>query len=141
MTHRTAKGACILAISTILTLPLGVYDCWAKVIQVPGDVTTIQAGINAAANGDTVEVSPGTYIENINFNGKLITVTSRGGPTVTIIDGSAKDSVVSFKSSESALTELAGFTLKNGSAGSDNFLQGGGIFYQLFFAHNFGKCG
>ena len=33
---------------------------------------TIQAGINAAENSDTVFVAAGTYTENINFNGKNI---------------------------------------------------------------------
>ena len=46
------------------------------VINVPGDFPTIQAGIDAANNDDTVEVSPGTYFENIDFKGKLITVMS-----------------------------------------------------------------
>lgn len=45
-------------------------------IHVPGDQPTIQAAINAANTGDTVLVSNGTYQENINFNGKAITVTS-----------------------------------------------------------------
>src|ERR1700749_2538142 len=49
--------------------------------------TTIQSGIDAAANGDTVLVAPGTYNEHIDFKGKLITVTSSGGASVTTIDG------------------------------------------------------
>ena len=61
-----------------------------QTIHVPADQPTIQAAINAASNGDTVLVAPGTYLENINFNGKSITVTSSGGPSVTIIDGNAK---------------------------------------------------
>jgi hypothetical protein len=48
----------------------------ATIINVPVPYTTIQAGITASANGDTVLVQPGTYVENINYNGKLITVGS-----------------------------------------------------------------
>ena len=39
-------------------------------IHVPADQVTIQAAINAASNGDTVVVEPGTYVEKINFLGK-----------------------------------------------------------------------
>jgi hypothetical protein len=60
----------------------------AATVNVPAQQTSIQDGINAAASGDIVLVAPGTYFENINFNGKAITVTSSGGPAVTKIDGS-----------------------------------------------------
>jgi len=57
-------------------------------IHVPGDQPTIQAGINAAHNGDTVLVAPGTYHEHLDYSRKRITVTSESGPSVTVIDGS-----------------------------------------------------
>ncbi len=93
-------------------------------INVPADVPTIQAAINAASNGDTVLVAPGTYTENINFSGKAITLKSSGGPSVTTIDGSAKGTVVTFNSGETTNSQLSGFTIRNGF---QNGLSGGGI--------------
>ena len=97
--------------------------------NVPDTYPTIQAGIDAAINGDTVLVQPGTYVENINFNGKLITVGSLYLTTnnfqhvlTTIIDGNNDDPVVSIISGEDSTAVLIGFTITNGYA---NY--GGGI--------------
>jgi parallel beta-helix repeat protein len=87
-----------------------------NVINVPANQTTIQAAINAANSGDTVLVAPGTYVENINFNGKAITVTSSGGPSVTTIDGGANGSVVTFNTGETNQSILSGFTIQHGSS-------------------------
>ena len=80
---------------------------------------TVQEGINAAAGGDTVLVAEGTYVENINFNGKAITVrsTNSDDPAVvaaTIIDGNQNGSVVRFWSGEGPTSVLKGFTIRNG---------------------------
>jgi len=105
----------------------------SAVIEVPKDYPTIQAAIDAAVNGDTVLVAPGTYVENIDFKGKAITVSSSGGTTVTVIDGNQFGSVVTFENSEGLNTVLQGFTLSNG-IGNDNYFPGccnsvgGGIF-------------
>ena len=54
----------------------------ASIIRVPADQPTIQSAISAASNGDTVQVAAGTYVENLNFSGKAISVTSVQGPAV-----------------------------------------------------------
>ncbi|MDQ2844261.1 MAG: hypothetical protein M3Y72_25115, partial [Acidobacteriota bacterium] len=64
-------------------------------IRVPQDYPTIQAAVDAAQNGDTVLVSPGTYHENIKLNMKAITVTSgatsSAGAANTIISAPTAD--------------------------------------------------
>jgi len=81
-----------------------------------GDYPTIQQGINAAIDGDLVSVLPGTYNENINFNGKDIEVIgNETNPSQVIIDGGATGPCVSFDSGEPSTTVLSGFTLTNGS--------------------------
>jgi parallel beta-helix repeat protein len=99
----------------------------AAVIRVPADQPTIQAAIAAAVNGDIVQVAPGTYIENINFLGKAIQVSSDLGPQVSVIDGNQAGPVVTFNTGEGPQSALNGFTLKNGKAGASPALRGGGI--------------
>ncbi|MGY8783696.1 MAG: tandem-95 repeat protein, partial [Fidelibacterota bacterium] len=82
---------------------------------------TIQYGINESSNGDTVKVSEGTYIENINFNGKNIVLIGDSKET-TIIDGGQNGGVVTFNSMESDAL-IKNFTITNGL----NFPKGGGI--------------
>jgi hypothetical protein len=86
----------------------------ASVIHVPADQLTIQAAINAASAGDTVLVSPGTYTEKINFNGKAITVKSSGGASVTTITSTSPGTIVTFQSGEVATSILEGFSIKGG---------------------------
>ena len=91
-------------------------------IEIPGDYSTIQAGIDAASDGDTVLVSPGTYVENINYGGKNIVVIGEDMET-TIIDGNQSGSVVTITGGEDTTAVLNGFTIQNGSAD-----YGGGIY-------------
>jgi hypothetical protein len=125
---------------------IGMSSGIAKIINVPSGYSTIQYGINAAVNGDTVLVAPGTYYENINFYGKKILVTSRyyqnndvNFITSTIINGSKPfqpdtASCVLFISGEDSSSIFQGFTVTGGkgtawkdehSAGT--YLEGGGI--------------
>jgi parallel beta-helix repeat protein len=89
----------------------------AATLNVPGSYATIQEAINNANAGDTVLVADGTYLENINFLGKAITVRSENGAATTIIDGNALSSVVTFYSGEGADSVLDGFSVTNGTSG------------------------
>ncbi|TSA27319.1 T9SS C-terminal target domain-containing protein [bacterium] len=106
----------------------------ATIINIPADQPTIQAGINIADDGDIVLVQPGTYIENINYSGKLITVASLFLTTQdtsyisqTIIDGNQNGSVVTFGSGEDSTAVLIGFKITNGQGSGSWTYTGGGI--------------
>jgi hypothetical protein len=108
-----------LAGRAVLVLLLAACANAGNVIHVPADQPSIQAGIDASANGDTVLVAAGVYYEIINFHGKAIIVTSEQGAGLTVIDGQALDSVATFVSGEGLDSVLAGFTLQNGRSGFD----------------------
>ncbi len=83
------------------------------VVGQKGDFATISEALAASGTGDSIAVMPGTYYENIDFNGINIVIESTNGPEVTIIDGGGTDSVVRMYGQESST--LRGFTIQNGS--------------------------
>jgi len=112
--------------AVILVLPT---TALSTTIYVPDDYSTIQGAIDASSNGDAVVVRPGTYLENIDFVGKMITVQSEQGAAVTTIDGNQAGSVVAFQTGENENSRLDGFTITNGSGTFYfSFYRGGGTF-------------
>ncbi len=55
------------------------------VIHVPADQPTIQAGIDAAVNSDTVLVAAGDYPEHLVFASVSLVLLSSEGDSVTFI--------------------------------------------------------
>ncbi len=108
---------------TLLASTLTSISAHATTINVPADQPTIQNAIDAAMDGDLVLVAPGTYVENIDFIDKAITVMSEEGAEVTIIDGNQAGSVVTFANGDTGTALLQGFTIRSGYA-----LEGGGIY-------------
>ena len=95
-----------------------------------GNFQTVQAAIDAVSDGDIITVAPGTYVENIYFDGKNIVLRSEDpeDPDVvdtTILDGGGVGSVVTFDGSEDASCELSGFTITNGESGYGAGIYGG----------------
>ncbi len=92
----------------------------------------IQEAINAASDEWIVIVLDGTYTgtgnKNIDFGGKAITVRSRGGANVTVIDCQNSGRGFHFHSGEDANALLDGFIITNGYAtGNPPNNYGGGI--------------
>ncbi|HBC47362.1 MAG TPA: hypothetical protein DEO84_11465 [candidate division Zixibacteria bacterium] len=84
-----------------------VSPIFANVINVPGEYATIQAGIDAAVNGDTVLVAPGEFAGSL-FIDKNILLTSAHGPDSTFYTGA-----IQFGSSIDTTCKVRGFNISN----------------------------
>ncbi len=79
---------------------------------------TIQEGIDAAVNGDTVLVLDGEYTgagnHNLDFGGRLITVRSANGAAGCVINCQSLGRGFYFHNGETATAVVQGFTITNG---------------------------
>jgi hypothetical protein len=121
---------CSTFLPVLLAVLLSDGSVLAETIRVTADQPTIQAGIDAASNGDTVLVADGIYTgdgnRDIDFLGKTVVVMSEKGPEHCIIDcqgdESNKHRGFYFHGGEGPGSVLKGFTITGGFKPS-----GGGI--------------
>ncbi len=88
-----------------------------------GYYATIQEAIDASQDGDCVWISPGLYIENIDFDGKAISVIGNPENLLECTIHGNGNPVVTFSNGEDENSELSGFLICHG--GSEG--NGGGI--------------
>jgi hypothetical protein len=96
---------------------LAPMPAFAIIRNVPSQYSTIQAGINASMNGDTILVSPGIYSEHILFSGRNVLVKSLTGPSTTIIQKTSDFvPIVRFQNGETNNACIDGFSIRNSTA-------------------------
>jgi len=82
----------------------------------------IRRAIDDAADGDRIFLRPGTYYENVDFSGKMLTLTSidPNDPNIiaaTIINGGEQRPTVTFAANEDENSILTGVTITGGRTG------------------------
>jgi hypothetical protein len=142
----------LLGIASVFLLMSWTSSLQATTINVPADQPTIQAGVNAAVDGDTVLVAEGIYHENVVVKNKGITLASHfildhniDHIMRTIIDGSTPihadtgSCVILYGGFEPM---LMGFTLTKGNgtnwfdiSDSKTYREGGGVLTENNNAH------
>jgi len=104
--------SCLFVLFAVVIL---VQPVAAATLHVPSAYPTIQAGVDAALDGDTVLLADGTYSgegnHDIDFLGKAITVRSVSGPEACIIRCFPEERGFLFDSGEGPTSVLQGITI------------------------------
>lgn len=130
-----AIGLAGIALSTLLFGLAGPVGAATHCVEPTGAnscFTTIQAAVNAAAAGDTINVVAGAYLENVVIDKNLMVIggfddasqTSRT-PRSSVINGGGVG--VAVQVTGGAVVIIEGFTITGGN-GTANNGDGGGIF-------------
>jgi parallel beta-helix repeat protein len=116
-------------------------DC---MLQRGCDKTTIQAAINAASPGDTIEVHSGKYLESVEVTKRLVLRGRDTGSGMPIVDAQDSGSVVINLMAGSDKSVVEGFDVRRASNGffvrsSDNRIaknNASGNYYGIYLSHS-----
>jgi predicted outer membrane repeat protein len=123
--HAAARAP-LLYLIIVAALSLCPAPSPAAIVHVPGQQPSIQAGLNAAAHGDTVLVSCGTYYEhNIQMRSGITLQGATGLATCATINAQHLGRVMVCEATDSTTT-IEGFTLRGGRLPGCS--SGGGVY-------------
>ena len=124
MKRKSIQGICLVF---LLVIGATATQVGATVLTVGingrGNYTSIQEAVNNAQNGDTIVVSPGTYVENVNVNKELsiISSTDLSNDRVNrtyVIGTVPANNVFNIRSSN---VTISGFNILGSSSGVDTY--------------------
>ncbi|MBI4717702.1 MAG: S8 family serine peptidase [Planctomycetes bacterium] len=96
----------------------GVPDECQRVLRVPAEYSTIQAALDAGAEGDTVLVAPGRHTgagnRTLDFRGKGLSLVCDAPAPDCVLDGVGDRPLLDFHGGGARTARVEGFTLTNG---------------------------
>ncbi len=112
--HRSIAAALVLGMASL---------SFAATLEVPGDYATIQSAVDAAVDGDIVNVASGTYAEQVLIVGKAIELRGDESGTTTLDGSSFSGSILQVSNVNKGTAVVRDLECINGTA-----VVGGGIY-------------
>lgn len=118
---------------------IGARSSEPRVIQVPGESSTIQGAIDMAPDGSTVMIAPGVYRERILLDGRSVHLLGVGGATATQVVGDGSTRPIAWIRDGSSRIEGITFEGGRGDTGRGASVQRGStVFVGCGFVRNAG---
>ncbi len=111
----------MIRILLILLFGTTVFVTQGQIIHVPQDFESIQSAIDASAQGDSIHIAPGTYVENLviphelTFYSDFLDTQNMLDVEATVLDGDSSGAVILAEDPMGNRLEFIGLTVQNGT--------------------------